>query len=522
MSASAEKKNRRAAREAGTDKKTLAAEAEAKKQAKSKLRWTLGTIGVLLLIAAILFLNTTFLYTSTTALTVAGEKYSPAQVSYRYANQFFTFANQYGSYASIFGLDTSGGLTGLRNQSCPMLEDGTWRDYFLESAQQELIQTKALCDYAAQNGISLTQEEIDEAEADFEGIEDYAKSLGYSGAKAFLSTNYGRGVTPALAMQIARDSALASKAYAHVYDSTEYSSEELEEHYQSLNGDQDVFDFAYYYAAAETVESEDENGETVSEPTEETLAAAKTLADTILASYEELVGSAEGDVDYAAALDSAVAACVEGGYATHPTSYTGSSLGAYADFLKGDRSAGDADVVENSGSTGYYVVVFLSRDDNHYPLAQVRHILVMAEADEDGTYSDEAKAAAKARAEEILQEWKDTDPTEDYFATLAEVYSDDGGSNTNGGLYDAVFKGQMVPEFDAFCFEGHQPGDTGIVYGESGSYAGYHVMYYVGEGEQYSDYIARTALLSEDMNEWLTGLTEGYEATPGFGMRFVG
>ena len=39
MSASTEKKNRQAAREAGTDKKTLAAQEEAKKQALSRKRW---------------------------------------------------------------------------------------------------------------------------------------------------------------------------------------------------------------------------------------------------------------------------------------------------------------------------------------------------------------------------------------------------------------------------------------------------------------------------------------------------
>ena len=80
----------------------------------------------------------------------------------------------------------------------------------------------------------------------------------------------------------------------------------------------------------------------------------------------------------------------------------------------------------------------------------------------------------------------------------------------------------MVAEFDAFCFGGHKTGDTGIVYGTNGSYAGYHVMYFVSEGEQYSDVIARSDLLNQDMSQWLTELTEAYEAVEGFGYRFVG
>ena len=87
MSASTEKKQRQAAREAGTDKKTLAEQEAAKKKAKSNRRWTLGTIGVILLIALILFLNSSFLYTHSTAISVGDSSYSPAEVSYVYANE---------------------------------------------------------------------------------------------------------------------------------------------------------------------------------------------------------------------------------------------------------------------------------------------------------------------------------------------------------------------------------------------------------------------------------------------------
>ena len=105
---------------------------------------------------------------------------------------------------------------------------------------------------------------------------------------------------------------------------------------------------------------------------------------------------------------------------------------------------------------------------------------------------------------------------------MANEYSEDTGSNTNGGLYDSVRKGQMVEEFDEFCFAGHKSGDTAIVYGESGSYAGYHVMYFVGEGEQYSDYLAESSLRAADMNAWLEELTSAYETSVGSGISFVG
>lgn len=105
-----------------------------------------------------------------------------------------------------------------------------------------------------------------------------------------------------------------------------------------------------------------------------------------------------------------------------------------------------------------------------HPTIAVRHILTKAVADENGAYTDEAKEAAKAKAEEIYNEWLTGDATEESFAALAEQYSEDSGSNTNGGLYNSITPGQTVPEFDAFCFDdARTPGDTGIVYGESGA-----------------------------------------------------
>lgn len=141
MSASTEKKQRQAAREAGTDKKTLAEQEAAKKKAKSNRRWTLGTIGVILLIALILFLNSSFLYTHTTAISIGDASYSPAEVSYVYANRYYNWIQSYGSYASIFGLDTSTGIAGLKQQECPMYDDGrtgattSWKRHAASSAR---------------------------------------------------------------------------------------------------------------------------------------------------------------------------------------------------------------------------------------------------------------------------------------------------------------------------------------------------------------------------------------------------
>ena len=521
MSASTERKNRIAAREAGTDKKTLAMQEEEKKKAKSRRKWTWGTIGIIVLIVAIFLLNSNLMYTNTTALTANGTKYSPAQVNYFYGTEYLNLANSYGSY---LGLDSSMGLSGLDDQECQLTDGGSWRDYFRNMAEMDVQQNQALLDYARENGITLTDEEIAEVDAGFEGIEEMAKNYGYSSANALYAMNYGSGVTQKIAREAALNAALAQKASDTKRDSLTWTDEELEEHYKSFNGDRDYFDFYTYFVTAETIEQTTEGEEAEAQTTkiadDTTRAEAKATADAIIMAYKD------GDDidDFVERFSAAVESQTEE-KPTERSNVSGSALSSeYAEWMKADRQKGDVEIFADAESdpTGYTVVMFVSRDDNHYNTASVRHILIKAEASEDGSYTDEAKEAAKAKAEEILAEFNSGEKTEERFAELANEYSEDEGSNTNGGLYENIAHGQMVQEFNDFCFADHKPGDTGIVYGESGSYAGYHVMYYIGEGGLYSSYVAKNELQSKAVDEWMTELNNACEVKEGFGFRFVG
>ena len=515
MSASTEKKNRQAAREAGTDKKTLALEKEAQERAKSKRRWTLGTIAVAVLIALVILINSPLTYRST-AYTVGSRNFSAAEVSYQYANQYNNFASQYGNYASMFGLDTSNGINGLDKQDCPLMEGSSWKDYFLDAAKNAMLQTTALTDYAAANGITLDEAETAEVMSAFDGVKETARTYGYGSADKMFAANYGAGVTQKLVENAYMESTLANKVVTEVTEGFTYTPEQLEEQYQSYEGTRDYYAYSYVFVAAEQVDPDGEDGEEPAAATEETLAAAKATAQAVVEAYKTAEGATPAE-----RLSAAAAA--EGQTSLDLTRTAGSSLVAAKEWMMDSaRRAGDITLDADSSANGAYVVVYIGRDDNHYNTVSVRHILIKAEAAEDGSYSDEAKAAAKAKAEEILAEFNAGDKSEESFAALAEKYSEDAGSNTNGGLYEEIAKGQMVEEFDGFCFAGHKHGDTGIVYGDNGSsYAGYHVMYFVGEGERYSDVLARNDLRTADQEAWMEELLSGYETSEGFGMRFV-
>lgn len=110
----------------------------------------------------------------------------------------------------------------------------------------------------------------------------------------------------------------------------------------------------------------------------------------------------------------------------------------------------------------------------------VRHILLEPKGgteDENGlkTYSDAEWEACLKEAQAMLDQWKNNDGSEDGFAELAKNHSADGGSSTNGGLYeDLDVNTSFVEEFkNWYLDESRKVGDTGIVK----SVYGYHIMY---------------------------------------------
>lgn len=144
-------------------------------------------------------------------------------------------------------------------------------------------------------------------------------------------------------------------------------------------------------------------------------------------------------------------------------------------------------------------------------LVDVRHILVMPKGgttSEDGktvTYSDEEWETCRQEAQALLDQWLDGEKTEDSFAALAAEKTEDPGSKNNGGLYQYVAKGDMVQEFEDWCFDAsRQPGDYGLV---KTSY-GYHIMYFVESDEGWIRY-CHDGVVSDKASALLKSLTEG-------------
>lgn len=194
----------------------------------------------------------------------------------------------------------------------------------------------------------------------------------------------------------------------------------------------------------------------------------------------------------------------------------GSSMASW--LMDGERKSGDAAALEANGQ-GYYVVLFLDRYRDETPTVNIRHILLRAE----GEPNPKAMEEAKARAQAVMREWEAGERTVQSFAALAEQYSDDSGSNANGGQYAYVYEGQMVPNFDAWCFDpARKPGDVGLVEAETAWYRGWHIIYFEGTNSPRWEQAALEAMEAQEQERWLKAITEGAQVELKDGMNYVG
>lgn len=488
MSASREKKKRQEKLASGTvDPK--AARAAEQKAAERKSNILYGTVAAVFVVVAIALLvyNSGIIQRNQTAVTIDGEKYSVPETAYYY-NQVCS------TYASLFGQEY---LQTLKTQPHPEDETKTYNDYFKESAVDNMKYIHAATIAAKEANLSLDSEDEETVKANVESMKSTAAASGYSYG-SYLKMVYGPTMTSGVFESCLRDQLLANK-YSADYSEKNfvYSDDEILAYYNENKDSYDVIDGAYVSINGTPEAKTDDQGNAV-EATEaekaEALAEAAETAQAILEAYQE-----SGDLEAAASAHDA----------TVSTTISGSSTVYGQWFFDEARKAGDAEVIEDGASGRYYVAVFNSRQRDDSPATyDVRHILVTAENLDLPEGEEATDEQIKAKAEEILAGW---DGTEDGFAKLANEYSKDPGSNTNGGLYEDVAKGQMVAAFQDWCYEdGRKSGDSGIVYNAS---TGYHIMYFVNYGdEQNWHYSCENALRSAAATEWQNGMVEAAKA----------
>ena len=502
---SAKEKDLRAARQEERKEKRSAAQAEKEKKERNYRRNVIIILAIfVVLIIGALLINSNIFYTKTAALTVGGTKYSPAEVSYFYRstvnNVYQNIYNQLGDMTSMV-LDINSPLS---EQPYPYSDDDsmTWADAIENTVRENLVGVTAMYDAAVKEGYSLSEEGQASVNSTISQLRDLATSNGFTDFDKFLSAYYGKGMNLKTLTGLLERTTIASNYSDMITSGLTYTDEQLAAVYSEHADELDYYDYYVYtlYASMEQFDEvpEDEKDAKVHEAAEKIVDAAVD-AESFIEAVKEFAG--QSTVVSVTATQSSGISINYDEWITDPS-----------------RQPGDKTVIDVNGNS--YALFFVGHDDNDYNTVDFRHLLILAEADDNGEYSDEALFAAQARAQELYAQWKE-DPTEENFAAMASEYSEDTASTSNGGLYEKVVKYSMVPGVNDFLFApGRTAGDTDVVFGQSSGYAGYHVIFFVGENTRNSYLLAEDIARSEDYEAKYQELISGYEAVEGFGMHF--
>lgn len=540
MSASSKKKLRKENAAAQLTEKQRQEQAEAKKLRNISFAFTAIMLVVALTaisVLAVRAVNNSGIIDRNTIAAVAGEhELNSVQVNYYFndfiRNQYQQWKSSFGSSAATYiqmsmGLDINKPL----DEQVQNKETGeTWADHYLHEVLETIKSDYALYDMAMAENFQLSEEEQKNLEYNETVLNYYATLSGYKNAKQYLKAVYGHGADVESYNHYMKVGTIASAYYNKYREELKYDDAAIRARDEEHPNEYSSFSFAYYYASSSsylTGGTKDDKGNTTYSD-EERAAALKAAEDDA----KVLVESTD-----LAHLDKAIAALEINKEKQNVTStkyentlYSGVPAVLQEWLANKDRKEGDIAIVPNESTTkddegnetkttnGYYVVLFQGRNENLRHLANVRHLLVQFEGGTTGsdgtkTYSEEEKAAAKAEAEKYMQTWKDGEATEESFIALVKEHSDD-GSAAEGGLFEDIHPASsLVESFRSWAIDStRKPGDTGVIVSEFG----YHVMYYVGDGDlTYRDYMISEELRSEDVEKWMKSVTDAATITTG-------
>ncbi len=364
------------------------------------------------------------------------------------------YAEQYGDYAVYYlGIDLSKPL----DEQIYDEETGmTWEQYFLEDAIFAWHRYQALTDEAEKAGYQLSaeyQKSFSEMRA---SMEESAKEAGYESVEAMLQADFGSNVTFDDYYYYMEVYYIGNLYFMEVTSKLVFTDAELEAFYEKNKESLEQYGVTkdsgnlvdFRNILVKPVATKDEDGKSVI--TDEAWQTCLEKAQAILETWE-------------------------GGDKLETT---------FAGLAK--VKSEDKNTASNGGLYQYV-------GKNDLATVDVRHILIMPEGgtkDESGTsitYSDEEWEACRVKAQALLDQYLAGEQTAEAFGALANEHSQDrDGKVTNGGLYEDVYSGQMVPAFDEWIFDGsRKAGDTGLVKTQYG----YHVMYFVDRESPVDDWI---------------------------------
>lgn len=449
----------------------------AAKQLKSRKRRKVLTVvaavvlvaALVLTVAASVLSNKGFFRRHSVVMSTPHYKVTEQMMSYFIYNTYETYVQQ---YSNQLGIDAN---TSLKKQN--FRTDASWFDYFALEARTNLRQVLLFAEKAKEQGVTLTEEELATIDKNVDSADISAYAEKFALTKADLRA-------------VLQLSSIASKMYAQIIGDYTISDADIDayfaensKYFKTISYSSVTFPYG-------------ENG------WYSTASAAKSAADTVAAATTEKA--------FEAAVEKVLTAIGASADNVKQELSDGKRTGAaYTDNSKfsewafaDDRKLLETYVEDTGSAYAVYQLTALPALDET-PLRNFRTILLTA----DGCGSADK---AKAKAEELLGQWKKDGATEDAFAALAKANSEEESTKENGGLYENIADGSMTDTFNTWCFDAaRKAGDTTIVQSDTG----YHVIYYVGEGRRQWQENVKSAMVAQKTDELCREYAETWTVT---------
>ena len=512
---------------------------------KNAAKSTAGKIISIVLVAAIaigivgLALNYYGVISRAVVIGGVGEdnvKITSAEYEYYYMsvyNNIVSTISQYSAYGYDYGFDTS--LPPDQQTGSYTDADGNeilWKDYIHDSVINQIKQIKTYYNEAVKAGMELTDADKATIDKQIEAYKEQAKSVGagsdgsegrkYS-LNAFLRLSYGGSVNERFLRKMIGQQLLAYDYTQSKVDefAASYDQAEIDKLYKADKSAYDVVNFRVYSFSTETLTAgENESEDALAKRQETADKKVKQDADDFfkaITDEKSFIAQANLKNKDTADFDGDAATKVPAATKETVTSQFSEDVAKW--LFDSKTKVGSKKLFTVEGDTTNYIIVLLTKDMHQEETVDVRHILFKTVDDNQAALSEDEVAAAKKNADDALAEFQKGDKSEESFAALATDLSEDEGSQSNGGLYENVFKGSMVDEFDKWIFDtNRKEGDVEIVKTQYG----YHVIYFVGKNANSYDKTIRQTKAQEETQAMLDGILTADTNTIRFGVNNEG
>ena len=260
---------------------------EEEKERRSWKRFKIVSIVILAAVAvSIVFSIGTSFYNRYTVLNqtyfqVGDHDITRLEYNYYFNNVYSNYLSMYGSYVSMMGLDTT---VDLDEQTYPGNENMTWKDYFDQSAVEQIQQIKAMADEARENGFEYDSSE-DMASYETE-IAAQAESASVSESE-YYALMYGDYATPSRIETFVEENLLASAYYNHLVEENQPADDEITAYYEENKNSYDTVTYRSFYFEVDTSAGEETGSEETTAAETTTAAEETTVEETTLDTAEE-------------------------------------------------------------------------------------------------------------------------------------------------------------------------------------------------------------------------------------------